>query len=350
MLTALPLFNGIRKRLLRRPPLRLEEVAEQIIEIAPAETSIAPPAFYLPDQLDRVTGWEFADEHPRRAMQGNREASHAPTRAFRLKRVFVVDGALHKGALSLHYRPRQRSILLNSIDRSIESGAVYCSAPGLKYFANWLSDDCVCYPLAKAEGTPLSLTRQLDIHTLDYEHLLGMSPERVEQAFIRDAVVFEDFGQNANKRARAGDLRRKILASLSYDCHPGVFIIRGTSGSRRILVNEMEIAHHLQKRRGFRILDPVHHGVREIVAACAGAQVVVGVEGSGLMHGVCMLQPGGGVLTLQPPNRFVCYYKDLADRNGQHFGFVVGFPLPDDAFRIDIDEVERTLDLFPPCV
>jgi len=86
--------------------------------------------------------------------------------------------------------------------------------------------------------------------------------------------------------------------------------------------------------------------VPSIVAACAGAKVVIGVEGSQLVHGVNVLQPGGSLLTLQPPDRFVSYYKYLTDRDHQHFAFVVGIP-EGDGFRIEIGEVERTLDLLP---
>ncbi|WP_277397064.1 hypothetical protein [Pseudomonas frederiksbergensis] len=37
--------------------------------------------------------------------------------------------------------------------------------------------------------------------------------------------------------------------------------------------------------------------------------------------------------------------KYLTDRDQQNFGFVVGTP-EGDGFKIDIEEVERTLDLF----
>ncbi|MNG24774.1 hypothetical protein D3C84_1095360 [compost metagenome] len=83
-----------------------------------------------------------------------------------------------------------------------------------------------------------------------------------------------------------------------------------------------------------------------IVAACAGARTVIGIEGSQLIHGVNVLAPGGSLLILQPPDRFVCFFKYLTDRDQQNFGFVVGTP-DGEGFRIDPDEVERTLDLFP---
>lgn len=110
--------------------------------------------------------------------------------------------------------------------------------------------------------------------------------------------------------------------------------------------NEMELAEYLRDRRGFRILDPAKTDVPTIVATCAGARTVVGIEGSHLVHGVNVLQPGGSLLALQPPNRFLCFFKYQTDRDRQNFGFVVGTP-EGDGFHIDPDEVERTLDLFP---
>jgi hypothetical protein len=114
----------------------------------------------------------------------------------------------------------------------------------------------------------------------------------------------------------------------------------------RLLRNELELAEHLRERRGFRIIDPSKCDVPTIVAACAGARTVIGIEGSQLIHGVNLLQPGGSLLILQPPDRFVCFFKYLTDRDQQNFGFVVGTP-DGEGFRIDPDEVERTLDLFP---
>jgi capsular polysaccharide biosynthesis protein len=124
-----------------------------------------------------------------------------------------------------------------------------------------------------------------------------------------------------------------------------VFILRGAAGSRRILRNELEIAERLRDRRGFTIVDPAKQDVPAIVQACAGAGIVVGIEGSALIHGFLVLESGGGVLVLQPPNRFSAINKDLTDRDHQQFGFVVGLPRGDD-FWIDPDEVDRTLDLF----
>lgn len=76
--------------------------------------------------------------------------------------------------------------------------------------------------------------------------------------------------------------------------------------------------------------------------------MVVGIEGSALIHGLMTLGEGGSVVTLQPPHRFVSVYKNLTDRDGQHFGFVVGEPVGADGdFTVRAEELERTLDLLP---
>ena len=62
--------NILKTKLVRQPSTILESVAVNTWEIAPSDTSITPPAFYLPNQLERMTGWVFDSEHPRRTVEG----------------------------------------------------------------------------------------------------------------------------------------------------------------------------------------------------------------------------------------------------------------------------------------
>lgn len=335
----------LKTRLARKPSCTLESVAVKSWEIAPSETSVAPPAHFLPNQLERVTGWEFASEHPRRAMEGG-NVVHGATRGFLLKDVWLIDGALYKNDAYSWLTPRSSLWPQVRVECEIDRGAVFCTASGNKYFGQWLMDDCVTYPMASAEGVPVTTAQAVNIHTQDYENWLGMKPARLHNAFFRELVIFDDFGQNRNKHLRFRDMSNKLLSNVRASPHRGVFILRGGTGELRLLHNEIELAEHLRDRQGFRILDPAKADVPTIVATCAGAHTVMGVEGSGLMHGILLLQQGGSVLTLQPPNRFVRVYKDLTDRDHQHFGFVVGLA-EGKGFRIDPDEVERTLDLLP---
>jgi hypothetical protein len=349
----------LKTRFTRKPSLTLQSVAVKTWQIAPGEISIAPPAFFLPDQLERVTGWEedlfYPYEHPRRTMEGAGSIEHGPTLGYLLKDVWLIDGVLYKDNARSWLSPKSGWLPRIRVENEIDRGAMYCTAGGNKWFGTWLMDDCVTYPMACDEGTPVTTTLAANVvssanndilHTPGYEEWLGMKPVRLRNAFFRELVIFDDLSQNRHKHLRFRAMGEKLLSHVKTCSHPGVFILRRGKGELRFLRNEMEIAERLRDRRGFRILDPAKSDVPTIVATCAGARTVVGIEGSHLIHGVNVLQPGGSLLVLQPPNRFLCFFKYLTDRDCQYFGFVVGTP-EGDGFSIDPDEVERTLDLFP---
>jgi hypothetical protein len=345
--TILPLVSLLKNRLSTGQVPEVFSEATSSWEISPGTETLARRAFFLPGQIERVKGWTFTHEHPGREMLGGDVARHAPTRAFLLENVWLLDGTLYRGSARTFLLARAGRMPRLEAEVEIKHAALYCSAIGNKYFGNWLMDDCVTYQLAAAEAVPITTDQAVSLHVLGYEDWLGMRPTRVGNAFFHRLTVFQDFGQNRSKHARFRAVGEALRAHVKWTPHPGVFILRGQGGLRRVFRNELEVAERLRDRRGFRIVDPTAAGVSEIVAACAGARAVVGIEGSALVHGVVGLQPGGAVLALQPPNRFVTVYKHLTDREGQNFGFVVGSSIGED-FSVDPDEVERTLDLFPP--
>ncbi|MBU1424384.1 MAG: glycosyltransferase family 61 protein [Gammaproteobacteria bacterium] len=347
--------SHVLRRLARKPIRALEDVAVKSWEIAPSETSIVPPAYYLPNQLERVTRWEFATEHPSVAMEGGGEIVHKATRGFLLKDVWLLDGALYKDDARLWLQPRSDRLPPVRVENEIDRGALYCSALGNRYFGSWLIEDCVTYPLACNEGIPVTTAKPVKrnaagqpvlTHAQCYEDWLGMQPTRLHNAFFKELVVFDDVGQNRHKHQRFRSMYDRLLSHVKVSPHPGVFILRGGTGDLRLLHNELELAEHLRKHRGFRILDITKADVPTIMQTCAGAQTVAGVEGSQLVHGLLALPPGGSLLTLQLPDRFVQIFKDMTDRDSQHYGFVVA-QAEGKGYRVDIEEVERTLDLFP---
>ncbi|TPV92609.1 MAG: glycosyltransferase family 61 protein [Myxococcales bacterium FL481] len=341
-----PIWQMVRSKLLRRDVQPLRAVAERSWEIAPRHAAPRARAVYLPGQLERVTGCPFQTWHPRREMESGEVVEHDPTVAHLIRDAVLLDGAVYKGWAADHLHPRLRSRFDVRIDQEVDRGALFCSQPGNKWFGNWLMDDCPTYLLAAEEGQPVATAQPEEPHTAAYERRLGMSPQRHAATLFRELVVFDDRTQNRSKHGRCREIRAKLLGPHEPSQHAGVFILRGRSGARRVLVNEMELAERLRERRGFRVIDPMQLEVDQIIAACAGARVVVGVEGSGLIHGLQLLDRGGALVALQPPHRFVCVYKDLTDRDDQIFAFVVGSREGED-FRIDPEELERTLDLLP---
>jgi len=122
-----------------------------------------------------------------------------------------------------------------------------------------------------------------------------------------------------------------------------VMLLRGNSGTKRSLVNENEIAEFLSSQ-GFVIVDPQKMSVDEILFETLGAEIVVGVEGSQLAHGLFPLGAAGTILTLQPPDRFNNVFKDYTDCLGLNYSFVVGNPVTG-GFEIRIEDLARTLDM-----
>ncbi len=342
---------GYARQPLFRAGAQLESIASRSWEIAPGRMSIEATAYFLPNQLERVTGMAYTD-NPRRDMEGGVGAFQVPTRAFLVKDAWLLDGSLYTRGLRIDLHARRRIHRLRRHlprirpEREIRRGSIYCTLEGNEFFALRLMDDYVTYPLANNEGFPVTPTQPVSPHILAYENWLGMNPLRSDDLFMREVVLFDDWGQNQDKVLRVRALAEKLLSRVRVEPHPGVFILRRGSGVQRIMHNEIELAEYLREHRGFRIVDATTDDVPSIVAACAGARVVIGIEGSQLVHGLAVLPPGGALLALQPPFRFSGVFKRMTDPQGQHYAFVVGRPMGQ-GFTVDTSEVERTLDLLP---
>ena len=348
MLTLRPFVYRARQ-LARLSVRQIESVAARIWQIAPPEETQRPKAFFLPGQFERIMRFSDFSTSPaeeRRSVEGTARVFHGATRGFLLRDAIVANGAVYCGGAVDFQVERPGRVPLVWVGESHSHGALYSTFGGNRYFGQWLIDDLVTYHLAKNEGIPFRLQRVLSPHAVAYESLLDMSPISVSGARFRELVMFSDVGQNQSKGERFDRNRRRLTANYPKTNHPGVFLLRGRSGVRRVLENEMEIAHHLERTRGFLVVDVMASDVPTILRACAGAAVVTGIEGSHMVHALMVMGAGRALFTLQPPTRYCSILKDLTDRDGQHFAFVVGQTKGDD-FHIDPDEVERTLDLLP---
>ena len=279
-------------------------------------------------------------------MMGGIEITHAATKAHLLENAVIADGTIFAGPWHQFLEARKTRSAWHGIDAELDHASLACTANGNRYFGNWIMDDCPLYPLAAAEGTPIGNFHPRTPHQLAYETRFDMHVRRMHAAHVKKIVVFEDYGQNRSKHARFRNLGAKLLQGVDPPSHPGVFLLRGQTGDRRVMINELKIAEMLKEQRGFRIVDPIKASLQEIIDQCAGAKVVAGVEGSHLLNGIVVLPMGGALLAFQPPNRFVTVLKHLTDRDDQNFAFVVGIPKGED-FHIDADEVLRTLDMLP---
>lgn len=329
--------------------LEFESAAVERWAIAPASRGYVQKALFLPGQLDKIRDVEFTTlPELRRTFEGDFETHQSETMGLRFEHVDLVDGVLYAGRSSRHLRRRgQRLPFYRKPDEQLD-GAMYESWNGNRWFGSWLMEDCLAYPLAASCAKPVTTTpAPVSGHVPRYEALLGMSPMRRTAVHFERLTLVDDRANNANRRERAAQFRERLVRAVAPDGlapHAGVFVLRGTTGDRRVLLNERALAEQLARTRGFRVIDPILSSVEQIVAACASASVVVGVEGSHLVHGLMLLRPDATLVVIMPPYRACSVLKLATDRQGQGFAFVVGDGGRED-FSVDADDVERTIDL-----
>lgn len=323
-------------------------MAAETWELARSEVRTFPAAIMLPGQLERIGQTVFGDmDATLQALSTATSQIVGPTIAARFQDVLLYDGVLYKDSAAHHLTRRRRHLPPFSRPPRIPSAAIYDSWIGLRYFGNWLMDDCETYRLAETIAQPITIRLDSSGHREDYESRLGIAPLRTEFAHFEEIVLFQDLANNSGKIARAADRRKRLLATLAApEPHKGVFLMRGRTGDPRFLVNEERLAESLEARHGIRVLRAEEHSVESLIGACAGARVLIGVEGSQLTHALTVMPPGGTMLALFPPDRVTAAMKLMTDRLGMNFAVVIGDGTAG-GFAIDPMEVEATLDLLP---
>ncbi|MDP5306190.1 glycosyltransferase family 61 protein [Paracoccus spongiarum] len=339
-----PLTNRIR-RIAGLQSQALTDLACDRWQVCPGETREVPPVICLPDQPARITRTEFAPiDAVLKSLSGDPTEYIPATTAYLLRDVDFIDGVLYAGRSELHLRRRQRRRLGQRRPRDSISGAMFETWVGNRWFGNWLLDDCLTYRLAETAGSPVTSMPERGGHVPRYEELLSIAARRIGDVHFDELVIFDDHHNNSGRLARAQDMRRRLLKDRRPRPNPGVFLYRGRSGDARILENEDEIAEKLEAQYGFRVMFAEDHSVDDLMEACGETEVVAGVEGSQLNHGIAVMPPGGTLLTLQPPDRATTAMKLLSDRWQQRFALIVGIGTAT-GFRIGWDDVRRTLEM-----
>ncbi len=226
----------------------------------------------------------------------------------------------------------------------VEYGTVVSSYHGCNYFGHWLRDDCATYLLA--DDYPGALYRMATPQWADKNHYAKVFNQKwgtTDPVYCRKLSFFIDHGQNPHKAKRFRELREHIRIGKAPSIKPKiVYIKRGPTAKHRKLVNEDLLIEYLEKS-GVHI----HHAesdLKELTTNCLDARIVISVEGSQLSHALYLLKDRGGVLVIQPPDRFFNSHLDWAQQLDMKYAFVVG-DLDEDGFSVNIEEFARTLDI-----
>ena len=332
-------------RLMQRvaPARSYRDISARSWPLAPGCTQHEPPALFEASDTARILG---VAESSTLALQMSRVSGglrqHAPTMAYRIRSASLCNGHVVRPNMVYRVGAGPMPWFASPSRPQLEAAVLACTAFGVKYFGHWLMDDMPLTLAARHLGEPISVLDHLSDHQQAYAALLGTEARSLLDAQIKELIVIDDVGQNSFKSQRLEELRSRLLKRYPAALSTKVMILRKNTGKSRLLVNEMEIAERLAEQ-GFRILSPLEVCAEELVQACLGAQVVVGVEGSHLTHALVCMPPGGTLITLQPPHRFDAVIKDWCDCRQIRFGFVVGQPVQDGGFVVNYDQIDRLL-------
>lgn len=324
----------------------LDEVASEREILFPETERDAPPALHLEGQLALITAvQEGTTEHDERLrLRGGRQR-HAPTVRYTLRDAVLAGGDLYAGGMRMPLRPgTSPKTALSAVSEELPRASLVQTYNGSQHFAHWLLDDRATQVMAPAWGPPITTPLPLTQQQREYLEIFGQERPRAAGAtLVRELHLFDDIGQNSHRCERLERLRA-CFQSLRRERGHVVFLCRGGSGSRRLLLNEEYIAHKLEQRGATVICHPQRLPVGELAGRLAGARLVVGLDSSALAHGVLGLEAGGGLVVISPANRHDNTYKDWCDSLGLHYGVVIA-PQKEDGYVVSEEHLLRTIDL-----
>ncbi|MFD1194493.1 glycosyltransferase 61 family protein [Seohaeicola saemankumensis] len=323
-----------------------ESAAETVI-ICPHEENLVAQAFYLEGQLDRVTGVSennsFELEKTRITQRVRRDDA---TVAYRIDNCVFSSGRLLTHRMQDRQGGRRKRKPLASITDTLETAVLPMSHYATFYFGHMVIDGGASSLLAPEFGKSYidtQVAKGMGGHAARYWDLFNLKYTAVEDVRIRHAWIFDDRGMNSHKIARLRKMNSLVRTIPAARSGHGIFFRRRGWGVHRAPENEAQLEDFFAERN-FEIIDPGEMSVDEMVPRIREADVIIGVEGSGMIHGMLAIRPDAIVVMMLPPWRLNNMMKDYADGLGLRYGFVVGEGGVD-GYWIDPEEILRTIDL-----
>ena len=122
-----------------------------------------------------------------------------------------------------------------------------------------------------------------------------------------------------------------------------VYLRRGRTGVVRTIANEDDIIDALVKR-GFQVVDIASDSLNSIIETLLRSKIVVSLEGSHLAHWIYTAPQNGGLLVMQPADRFIALQRAYAECLGIKYAFVVG-DVTNAGYYFPPADILRTVDL-----
>ena len=310
--------------------------------IAPAVREPVRPAVFVPEQIERVTKCAFNSTVPAEIDKLTAtEALSAPPVALEFLNAAVFGGQIFcNGQRFLVSRLPPYRAALGPV-RQFDELTLAQSHTGSTVFGHWLMDDCATREIQQVQGQSVAITRPGWVDCAAYERLFQHNWEEVPAFTARRLTLLTELGFSRDKAARHRRLRQRIRQTLPPGPGDIVYLARGPSGHVRGMANEPEVLSRMEAA-GVTIVQ-CEGGDDSMLRRCLDARLIIGVEGSQLCHGIYLLAEAGGVLAIQPPDRFCNAHHDWSRHLGMAYGTVIGHPA-EGGWTADPDEIVSMID------
>lgn len=343
-----PLINYLNRFLSTRPPGDLSSICEKSWVISPEEKSYFPPAIctktYKDFNLKTVNGISLEEEVCR--VSGG-HVTHSATIAYQINQAKLLSGILYKNNFKLKLTSNKESKLnFYGSKASYTEGLLVSSWSSNQYFGHWIKDECPKILTANEMGIQaISSGSKFYSHRAGYEAIFNLTSVSVERAVFERLIVLSRENLNRYRRQRLCQLRELVVSKTQTTAgNQYVYLKRGNTGAAgRGLSNEDQLVEKLLEY-GFVIIEPEKLTVDEILQQCVHATIIMGVEGSAMIHAFLSLKGSGAMLCLVPEYRFNNPYANYCAAVGLNYGFIVGKTSPG-GFEVDLGDVQDVLEL-----
>jgi hypothetical protein len=326
----------------------LDKKRIDIEELHPATVHAGKVGLHIPEHLDRLTHVAFGGDLKQEVEQFLGENRPIPpTLRFKFNNIIcdsrsIYDDFGYKKTLSL----KKSKIFWNSPESDFDEVFLRSSFLGCQYFGHWLRDDCATHLLTQEQGCGRVVSAFYPdwIDTIPYMRAFGQELLIPDLWRATSVVCFDDVYQNEHKAARLLKLRHALRASYKNDSPAEiVYLKRGPTSAKREFINEDEIVDFLIGM-GVYVMDCEAASLEDHLPYISGARLFIGVEGSQLSHALYSLADGGGLLVIQPPDRFFNSHMDWAWVTENPYGIIVGESAGELSFRVGIEEMLTMID------
>lgn len=315
--------------------------------LQPEETEDLPLPLCLEGQIDLIIGTpRFDNLADQLALVRKTRIVHAPVVRYTLENCMVqASGVYFRGG---SYRKHNLCLrdLLTTPRLETEEALYSMSFVSHAFFGHFIRDACATALLAQPGQALLLDVKPEWPHAAEYVAVFRLEPASPGPRFVRRLTLCDDRSQGTHKRARYKELRRRISRAYGPwgEATDTVYLRRGNGGAARLVADEDRVVESLAAR-GYRIVALEGATMADLAKELRNARRVVTMEGSHINHVHYLTPPGLDLCVLMANDQTTFVHRAVGHAFGARFGFVVCRRVGD-AYRLDLDQLLRTMDLF----